>query len=108
MIVGGAGDDELSGGKGNDTFLFNLDDSSGSDIVKDFKLGDELRFEGPAFSHEDVEISQDGKDTVITFNGSDVEITLDRVDADQLTSYSVTEDPSGDIVVVYGSDAPGG
>ena len=108
VIVGGAGDDELSGGKGGDTFLFNLDSDIGRDIVKDFKLGDELRFEGPEFSPEDVEIVQDGKDTIITFDGSDVEITLNKVDADHLTSYSVTEDPSGDIVVVYNSDAPGG
>ena len=108
IIIGGAGDDELSGGKGNDTFLFNLNEDIGSDIVKDFKLGDELRFEGPEFTHDDVEIVQDGKDTIITFDGSDVEITLNKVDADHLTSYSVTEDPSGDIVIVYDSDAPGG
>jgi VCBS repeat-containing protein len=108
ILIGGAGDDYLVGGKGSDTFLFNLGENSGSDVVKDFRVGDELRFEGPAFSHDDVAFSQDGKDTVITFNGSDVEITLDRVNAGKLTSYSVTEDPSGDIVVAYENDAPGG
>ncbi|HJO86964.1 MAG TPA: hypothetical protein QF359_08390 [Rhodospirillales bacterium] len=64
-------------------------------------------FEGPVFYHEEVEIVQDSKDVINTFNGNDVEITLDRVDADHLTSYSVTEDPSGDIVAVSESEATG-
>ncbi len=38
---------------------------------------------------------------MITICSGDTEITLDRVDADELTSYSVTASPDGGVVIPF-------
>ncbi len=107
LLDGGAGDDLLKGGGGGDTFLFRPGEDSGSDKVSDFKLGDVLRFEGEDFDHGDIVISQQGKDAVITVGGKDMDITLSKVDASRLVSYSVTESPDSDVVICFQEDYGG-
>lgn len=36
MLRGNGGDDDLRGGKGNDTYVFDLSFNQGSDIVREF------------------------------------------------------------------------
>ena len=65
-MVGGAGDDFLSGGIGADEFRF-VAGEGGTDTIVDFELWDSVSFEGYAFadltgaSHL---LSQDGHDVV--------------------------------------------
>lgn len=99
ILRGGGGDDVLTGGKGNDTFVFRRD--NGSHRITDFKLGDIIKFEGEYIDLDNISIAQSGKDTVITICSGDTEITLDRVDADELTSYSVTASPDGGVVIPF-------
>jgi len=106
-LAGGAGDDDLKGGSGNDTFIFRPGEEGGEARIRDFKIGDVLKFEGDDFTADDISISQSGKNAVITIGGNDMEITLDRVDADKLASYSVTESPEGDVFICYEDDLPG-
>jgi len=99
ILIGGRGDDVLTGGKGNDTFIFG--GHSGSDRITDFKLGDIIKFEGKDIDLDSISIAQSGKDTVITIGNRNTEITLDRVDADELSSYSVTASPDGGVVISF-------
>lgn len=97
-LVGGAGDDKLTGGKGNDTFIFTPD--CGEDRVTDFKIGDVIRLEGEGINLDDIAIAQSGKNTVISLNNGETKITLDKVSADELNSYSVTPADNGTGVVI--------
>jgi len=99
ILIGGRGDDVLTGGKGNDTFIFG--GHSGLDRITDFKLGDIIKFEGKDIDLDSISIAQSGKDTVITIGNRNTEITLDRVDADELSSYSVTASPDGGVVISF-------
>jgi len=105
LLAGGVGDDVLTGGHGNDVFIFNPD--GGEDRITDFTLGDVIRLEGEELSLSDVTIAQDGKDTVITFGGDGAKIKLDRVEADQLSGYSVTGSADGGIQIAFDSGAAG-
>ncbi len=101
-LVGGAGDDYLKGGGGRDSFIFNA--TSESDFVADFRKGDELRFEGDAFSSDDISVQTDGNDTIVTFGNEDVDVsvTLNSLDlAGQ--GYTVTQEPDA-VVVVFDGD----
>ncbi len=98
-LTGSLGDDVLTGGKGNDTFVFRRD--TGSDRITDFKLGDIIKFESEDIDLDNISIAQSGKDTVITNGNGDTAITLDRFDADELTSYSVTASPDGGVVISF-------
>lgn len=95
-LDGGRGRDTMSGGEGSDTFAFT--ERSGDDTITDFDASsfaaavegaelvhDVLDFsaiEGIA-SMDDLEIEQDGDDTVIYFG--DNALTLENVDAENLT-----------------------
>lgn len=98
-LAGGGGDDVLTGSHGADIFIFNQ--GSGEDRITDFKLGDVIRLEGEEIFLSDVTIAQDGKDTVITFGGDGTKIKLDRVEADQLSSYSLTDSADGGVQIAY-------
>lgn len=102
VLAGGSGDDVLTGGHGSDIFIFNP--GSGEDRITDFKLGDEIRLEGENLSLSDITIVQDGKDTLITVGASGTKIKLDRVDAEDLSGYSVTGSGDGGIVITYDSE----
>ena len=78
------GKDTLEGGAGNDTFVFNLKEATGDDVIEDFVLGeDTLRFNGVEdfLGYQDilgdrekliveleklVDVTNDGKDVFIT------------------------------------------
>jgi Ca2+-binding RTX toxin-like protein len=91
-LLGGEGDDRLGGGSGNDflegglgadQFVFNT--GGGNDIVADFEDGlDRILIGTGAESFSDLELSEVGSDTVITF--SDVIITLAGITQAQITS----------------------
>lgn len=98
-LVGGAGDDVLEGGKNADTFVFHAGD--GDDIVLDLSHQDVLRFEGQEFNMDDFILQSDdqAETTTITFGGeAGVSVTLNDVEVDPGSGYSVTQD--GDAVVV--------
>ena len=83
VIIGGAGDDDLWGGDGSDTFVFHEGD--GGDTVQDFGIGDTLMFEGLEFNLDDMVVTQDGDDAIITFGAdSDVSVKLKNTDAEKL------------------------
>jgi Ca2+-binding RTX toxin-like protein len=96
LLAGGVGDDVLTGGHGNDVFIFNPD--GGEDRITDFTLGDVIRLEGEELSLSDVTIAQDG---------DGAKIKLDRVEADQLSGYSVTGSADGGIQIAFDSGAAG-
>ena len=75
-LYGGAGDDTLNGGGGPDTFVFNSRDF-GHDTIEDFDVRvDKLDFTGSGLSRDDLEIVQEGRNTVVKVKGTDHKITL--------------------------------
>jgi Ca2+-binding RTX toxin-like protein len=102
--VGGAGDDQLAGGKGNDTLIggagndqmwggrdddtFVIGTGDGNDTIYDFQVttGDKIdltAMDGVS-GLSDLVISQDGPDTVISFNDGG-SLVLSSVDSATLT-----------------------
>ena len=84
IIVGGPGDDLLKGDGNNlvgaDRFVFSAGD--GNDIIQDFQVDvDTLDF--TSFGNEEIDISQQGSDTLVSVG--DVNVTLQGVDADDLS-----------------------
>lgn len=80
-LEGGIGDDNLTGGSGRDTFLFRR--GGGNDIVADFGAGAENGdfldvSDFGITSIEDLDIVQQGPDTVITLS-EDTQVTLENV-----------------------------
>jgi Ca2+-binding RTX toxin-like protein len=80
IIIGGGGDDIITGGSGSDTLTV-----WGKDVVTDFQVGvDRLSFHQ---TMDELNLAQVGSDTVITVDGfrsSDVMITLQNVNLNQL------------------------
>jgi Ca2+-binding RTX toxin-like protein len=105
-LIGGDGDDVLTGGAGNDTLFggdgadsFAFEGAFGIDVICDFGLDDAVRFEG-GFSLDDLNISQSGNDTIITFGGNnDMSVRLTDTDSSALRGYSVTEGTEGSLVI---------
>ena len=80
-LEGGEGDDRLTGGSRADTFVFAS--NGGDDIVADYEDNlDKLHINGN-FSFVDIDIDQDGANTVISFGAAT--ITLLNQDATELT-----------------------
>ena len=98
VLIGGAGDDVLVGGRGEDSFVFRAGD--GHDFIMDLSEQDELRFEGPEFSAEDIDIQHNDDNTsTITFGREPGDsVTVNNADIQAGEGYTVTQD--GDAVVV--------
>ena len=82
MVVGN-GDDTLTGGHGNDTFVFGP--SFGDDIVTDFGGNDRIEFDSTVFANfaaVQAAMNQVGPDIVIT-HGTDT-ITLQDINVTNL------------------------
>ncbi|MEM7544632.1 MAG: calcium-binding protein [Pseudomonadota bacterium] len=78
VVRGGKGDDELTGGAGADRFLFKAGD--GDNVITDFNdNADVIEFAG-RLRFDDLQISAQGGDAVISFEGGSV--LLDGVSAD--------------------------
>ena len=66
ILIGGLGEDELTGGRGDDIFVFAL--GEGTDTVLDYEVGKDLiGLEGLTFG--DLSIGQAGDDATIVANG---------------------------------------
>jgi len=75
-LTGGTGNDTLIGGSGNDTYVFNAGD--GQDIVYDNGTTsdvDKIVF-GPGILESAVNFSRNGNNMIITFTGSNDQITV--------------------------------
>jgi Ca2+-binding RTX toxin-like protein len=80
-LVGGRGRDLLIGGAGGDTFVL---EERGNDVIQDFRNGlDELGLAG-RLEFNDLDITQRGNNTLISFSGRRVALLL-GVDADTIT-----------------------
>lgn len=80
-ITGGADDDYLEGGSGSDTFVYA--DGSGSDVIKDFTIGEDLldvsalnNGSGQTVGNSDVVVTSDGEGgSILTFpNGETIRL----------------------------------
>ena len=78
-ITGDLGNDTLIGGRGNDTYLYNLGD--GFDTINDFKGADSLRF-GAGISADNISVSANDSDMLITLSDSQVITITDWYSAD--------------------------
>jgi Ca2+-binding RTX toxin-like protein len=80
--VGGQGSDRLIGGKSRDVFV--LERGPGRDVIQDFTNGlDRLAIEG--VNPRRLEISQKGRNTLISFGRDDLAILI-GVQANQITA----------------------
>ena len=91
-LSGGVGDNTLEGGQGSDTFVFDAGDGDGD--IMDLGAKDELRFDGPEFSAEDIPVTDNADDTTtITFgDDANVSITANDQDINQKDGYTVAQD----------------
>ncbi|MEL6225184.1 MAG: Calx-beta domain-containing protein, partial [Cyanobacteria bacterium J06627_8] len=93
-LRGGAGSDELIGGRGNDTLIggsdsdiFVLRNRQGTDLIRDFNIGEDfIQLQG-SLSFRDLSFQQQGRDTVIEADGESL-ATLRGVQAGQLDRAS--------------------
>ncbi|MGI9411594.1 MAG: beta strand repeat-containing protein, partial [Hyphomicrobiaceae bacterium] len=117
IIVGGAGNDLLKGDGNNlvgaDTFVFAPGD--GNDIIQDFQPGVD-KFDVSAFGDVEIEIRQQGSDTLVTVG--DVNVTLRGINADDLNADDFNEvsvagnnnvvvEQQDEVVVVENNDGSG-
>jgi len=96
VLLEHAGDNQLTGGGGKDTFAFCdlpfQGSFSGNDTITDFHVGeDRLAFIGNE-SMKNLHFTQHGADTVITFdNLAATSVTLQNVNADDLLQHASTD-----------------
>ena len=85
IIIGGAGNDLLKGDGNNlvgaDTFVFNAGD--GDDIIQDFQAGIDRLDVSAIDDGIVISLDQDGTNTIVSV--ADVTITLQNIDADDLS-----------------------
>ena len=84
FVTRGDGTKLLSGGAGDDTFVFRVGD--GQNRIVDFADGDIIRFQSVDFGYSDLDIQQAGSDTTIAYGDGDDQITLTNVQASSLDS----------------------
>ncbi|MEM9219798.1 MAG: S8 family serine peptidase [Cyanobacteria bacterium P01_F01_bin.150] len=92
-LKGGAGSDELLGGRGNDTLvggadsdIFVLKKNHGTDLIRDFNIGEDLiRLQG-SLSFDDLSFVQQGNRTLIDARGE----TLAELRSVQVTQLNQT------------------
>jgi Ca2+-binding RTX toxin-like protein len=83
FIAGGTGDDEMYGGSGSDTFEFRAGDGEG--CITSFKDGfDIMRVDVTNTAAPGMTEVQSGSDVIVTFAGSDIEITLHNKSTSQV------------------------
>lgn len=94
LLRGGAGSDELIGGRGNDTLIggsdsdiFVLRNRQGTDLIRDFNIGEDFIQLQESLSFRDLSFQQQGRDTVIEADGESL-ATLRGVQAGQLDRAS--------------------
>ena len=80
-LIGGSGDDTLTGDGGADRFVFGR--NQGSDVILDFEDGLDVIVARGAGDFDALFIFERAGDAVVRYSGT--EITLDGIDADQLT-----------------------
>ena len=98
VIEGLAGNDIMTGGADADTFVFAVKQGAngvltapGYDTITDFVVGvDHLQFSG-VNSIWDLNFTQSGADTIITYAQADGSITLTGVDVNNLLQHHVTD-----------------
>ena len=81
IIDGGAGNNIATGGKGNDQFLLEL---KGNLLITDFNTHDDKLVTLGNVSFDDLTISQQGKDAIVSLGGKQL-ATLQGINAGQIT-----------------------
>jgi glycerophosphoryl diester phosphodiesterase len=82
ILVGGSGLDTLTGGEGRD--IFAIAAASDSDIVTDFRIGEDFLALTGDLSFEDLNITQNGNNTAIASDNNANLVTLTGIDASDL------------------------
>ncbi|MEM9537588.1 MAG: calcium-binding protein, partial [Cyanobacteria bacterium P01_E01_bin.45] len=106
LLMGVTGNDTLFGGSGADTFVFGNGD--GTDTVNGFRVGvDRIGLVEGELSFSDIEISQDGRNTVlgVTSTGETL-ASLIRVNADALSEDSFVSVPDISDLNALPSESP--
>ncbi|MEM9447678.1 MAG: Calx-beta domain-containing protein [Cyanobacteria bacterium P01_E01_bin.6] len=93
-LKGGAGSDELIGGRGDDILIggsdsdiFVLRNRQGTDLIRDFNIGEDfIQLQG-SLSFRDLSFQQEGRNTVIEAGGESL-ATLRGIQANQLDRAS--------------------
>lgn len=92
VLIGGLGSDRLSGGSSGD--IFALEKGEGRDTVVDFKDGqDRLGLEA-GLRFKQLQITDQGRDTLIRFGNNDPLAILKGVDASEITAADFRSIPS--------------
>ncbi len=86
LIFGGKGNDVLTGGKGADVFVFEANAKGGSNLIKDFTVGEDKIQITEVVGMVEIVKEQIGANTRVTFN--DTSILMHNVDANALTNAS--------------------
>ncbi|MBD1833768.1 cadherin-like domain-containing protein [Cyanobacteria bacterium FACHB-472] len=87
LLIGGTGNDILTGGAGRDTFV--LAKGEGSDMITDFRVGEDLIGLAGGLSLGQVSITQRSTQTVITNNSNgELLVALNNVNAATFQSYA--------------------
>ncbi|MBQ7943876.1 MAG: hypothetical protein IJ326_07430 [Lachnospiraceae bacterium] len=104
ILVGGAGNDTLSGGYGSDTYYIGLDD--GNDIINNYdsstsRENDKIVY-GEGISVDDVIVSRDGYDLLITNNKTEQITTVNNAySSDYYKLYNLEFDDKSTAVINY-------
>ncbi|MBV7377753.1 hypothetical protein [Maritimibacter dapengensis] len=76
------GSDIARGGNGDDTFIYQTA-RFGDDLIEDFEVGSDVIRVGGAATFGDLDLSQDGSDTIVAWNGNTIRLwNVDHTDLD--------------------------